>query len=144
MPSDFAAFLRGLEGEEMPAPLAAPPAPLPPLTADGDGLPAQLENAARRSIEEIDRILGLPLDREHPQYAAELRAKTSVINTTLATQARVDDLRLKRQAGQDLLPVLMARMEEAMKNPKLFPPVDEGPGAQPSASDVDTGSRSPD
>ena len=34
-----------------------------------------LENAARRSIEEIDHILGLPLDREHPQYAAELRAE---------------------------------------------------------------------
>lgn len=107
-------------------------------------LPARLENAARRSIEEIDHILGLPLDREHPQYAAELRAKTSVINTTLATQARVDDLRLKRQVGQDLLPVLMARMEEAMKNPKLFPPVDEGPAVQTSASDVETPNHSPE
>jgi len=54
-----------------------------------------------------------------------------MISTALAIQVKVDDLRLKRQAGQDLLLVLMARMQEAMKNPKLFPPVDEGPAAQP-------------
>ena len=91
----------------------------PPVT----GLPARLEQVVERSIEQADHILGLPLDRDHPQYAAELRAKTAVINTTLATQVKVDDLRLKRQGDPKVLERLLAEIAEAKaKNPKLCEP----------------------
>jgi hypothetical protein len=124
MPCDFAAFLRGLEGEEAPAaPLASTSGP-ESLPAPVAGLPARLEHVVSRSIEQADHILDLPLDRDHPQYAAELRAKTAVINTTLATQVKVDDLRLKHQ-GDDpkVLERLLEEIREAKaKNPMLCEP----------------------
>ena len=122
MPCDFAAFLRGLEGEEEPALLAGASAP-ESLPAPVAGLPDRLEHVVSRSIAQADHILDLPLDRDHPQYAAELRAKTAVINTTLATQVKVDDLRLKRQGDSNALKQLLAEIAEAKRmNPKLCEP----------------------
>ena len=135
MPCDFAAFLGGLEGEEAPAPLASTSGP-ESLPAPVAGLPARLEHVVSRSIEQADHILDLPLDRDHPQYAAELRAKTAVINTTLATQVKVDDLRLKHQGDPKVLERLLAEIREAKaNNPKLC----EGPTHARDA--IDAGER---
>ena len=139
MPCDFAAFLRGLEGEEDPGPLASPDAP-ESLPAPVAGLPARLEHVVSRSIEQADEILKLPLDRDHPQYGAELRAKVSVINTSLSTQTKVDELRLKRQAEPDALKRLLEEIKEAKaKNPHLCGPpttIDAEPGSVPAPSSV--------
>ena len=78
MPCDFAALLRGLEGEDDPRPPLMASANAPEsLPAPVAGLPARLEQVVERSIEQADHILGLPRDRDHPQYAAELRAKSA-------------------------------------------------------------------
>jgi hypothetical protein len=123
---DFKHFLKGYvasgEHEGGEEPIDLPAAPVPPLATPD--LPAKLGRVVERSIEQADHILDLPLDRDHPQYAAELRAKTAVINTTLATQVKVDDLRLKHQGDPKVLERLLAEIREAKAN---NPMLCEGP-----------------
>ena len=111
---------------DAPAPplvAAAPDAPASQPTPRAD-LPDRLERTVEEAITQADHILALPLDRDHPQYAAELRAKTAVINTALSVQARVDDMRLRRQVGDgSALKQLLEEIKEAKaKNPRLCGP----------------------
>lgn len=120
---DFKHFLKGYvaggehEGGEEPIDLPAAPVPLL-ATAD---LPARLERVVERSLEQAKEILDLPLDRHHPAYAAELRAKTSVVNTALSTQAKVDENNLKRERTDPaVLQQLLKDIADAKaNNPKL-------------------------
>lgn len=54
------------------------------------------------------------MDPVNEDHAPLLRAKTSVISTVLATQAKVDETRLRRQS-LDRLPALLKLVEETAR-----------------------------
>lgn len=71
----------------------------------------ELERLVPKAMREMAQILDEPLIGTDPNFAPLLRAKTSIAHTTLATQVKVDENRLKRR-GQDMLPALLSSLKE--------------------------------
>lgn len=66
-----------------------------------------------KALDNAEMILDEDIDvREEPeQFGPLLRAKTSVLNSILATQTKVDETRLRRQT-LDRLPALLKLINE--------------------------------
>lgn len=68
-----------------------------------------------KALEQGEAILDRDLELETEEtFGPVLRAKTSVITSVLATQAKVDETRLRRQT-MDRLPALLALVNETAK-----------------------------
>jgi hypothetical protein len=67
-----------------------------------------------KALEVAEEILAEPVDYGDPDQSALVRAKTSVITTSLSTQAKVDETRLRRQT-LDRLPDLLKLVEDTAK-----------------------------
>jgi hypothetical protein len=82
-------------------------------------LGAKLEATAGKSLEKAHEILDIPLDPERIHYPAELRAQTALINTTLITQARVDETGLRQQPVDRLPEIIKLIQEEERRASRL-------------------------
>jgi hypothetical protein len=82
-------------------------------------LVGQLETVTEKAIGKLDEIMSIPLDPDSEHYAGVLRAQNAAANTTLITQTKVDDTRLRRRQT-DMLPKLLAIIarEQARLPPK--------------------------
>lgn len=101
----------------MDVPLNPPDVLAAALTVDAnapDALSALVELALARA----KAILAIRLDRDHPNYAYELRAMTALINTALTTQVRVDENMMKAAAD----PERIKRMLEEVRAVKADAP----------------------
>jgi hypothetical protein len=74
-------------------------------------LGAKLESATAKSLIKANEILDIPLDPERRHYQAELRARASIINTTLNTQVRVGEAALHKKTW-DRLPEIIKLIQE--------------------------------
>jgi hypothetical protein len=69
----------------------------------------------QKALDRAEGILDEPLEQTNEEtFGPVLRAQTSVISTVLATQAKVDETRLRRQS-LDRLPALLALVNETAK-----------------------------
>ena len=92
-----------------------------PSTEEFNGnsvLGAKLEAVTAKSLSKADEILDIPLDPERRHYQAELRARASIINTTLNTQARVGEATLHQEVF-DRLPEIIRLIQEEEARQKL-------------------------
>jgi hypothetical protein len=78
-------------------------------------LGAKLEAVSAKSLSKADEILDIPLDPERRHYQAELRARASIINTTLNTQARVGEAALHKEVVDRLPEIIKLIQEEEAK-----------------------------
>jgi hypothetical protein len=87
--------------------------------ADGEHetLNSKLNTTTNKSLDKANAILDIPLDPDRPHYPAELRARTAIINTTLATQTKVDDTSMRRQTFDRLPELIEMVKEEAKRRP---------------------------
>ena len=91
-----------------------PPA-LISCTADGSppsDLASKLELAVNEALDETLAILRLRPETDDRAYQAILRAKTTIVNSVLSTQVRVDEGRLKQQRQDQVLAQLGKLIEQ--------------------------------
>jgi hypothetical protein len=85
------------------------------LAPSADGSPpdlaGKLETATSRALDEALQILRLELPPDHRAYQAVLRAKTTILNSVLTNQVRVDEAKLT-QKRESVLPELLERMKQ--------------------------------
>lgn len=77
-------------------------------------LSAKLEGLTGLALDRAHDILKDPLDTDSGYYPEELRAQASIIKTTLSTQVRVDENRLRKRE-LDVMPKLKAIIAEEEK-----------------------------
>jgi hypothetical protein len=128
--SDFLAKLTGQQPVTPSADQAIPKSADRSNVPDQDQSPlaTKLEGISERALAKLDEILSLPLDPADSQFAGLLRAQNAAASTTLNTQTRVDDFRLRHRQA-DVLPRILEIMErEKLKLPKQSPDHRDGGG----------------
>ena len=139
MPIDAEKFLARIKGEpdrpasaslrearqaaladEAPTAANAPTPSSDGTSDDRSVLGAKLEATTNKSLDKAHQILDIPLDPDRAHYPAELRAQTALINSTLNTQARVDETGLQRQQVDRLPELLKLIREEEAKLPPRY------------------------
>jgi hypothetical protein len=75
----------------------------------------KLEAVTAKGLSKADEILDIPLDPERRHYQAELRARASIINTTLNTQTRVGEAALHKEVVDRLPEIIKLIQEEEAK-----------------------------
>jgi hypothetical protein len=129
MPIDADRFFARINGEGQAPHQQAPPSHVQcePVSATTDVAPnakeldadsvlgAKLEAVTMKSLSKADEILDIPLDPERRHYQAELRARASIINTTLNTQARVGEAALHKEVVDRLPEIIKLIQEEEAK-----------------------------
>jgi hypothetical protein len=103
------AALNGTPLEPEPQP---PPAPTLSDTVapdDPNRLAVMLDVVSARALAKLDEFLSLPIDTSDGNRT---RAQSAAINTALATQAKVDELKLRQRSATDIMPKIIAMMKE--------------------------------
>jgi hypothetical protein len=104
---DYAAAQLGLtDGNNLGCTSLAPSADGPPPDLAG-----KLETATSRALDEALQILRLELPPDHRAYQAVLRAKTTILNSVLTNQVRVDEAKLT-QTRESVLPEILERIKQ--------------------------------
>jgi hypothetical protein len=101
------AALNGTPLEPEPQP---PPAPTLADTVtpdDPNRLAVMLDAVSARALAKLDEFLSLPIDTADGHRT---RAQCSAINTALATQSKVDEMKLRARSSPDILPKIIEMM----------------------------------
>jgi hypothetical protein len=93
---DYDRFLLPPPTDDAQASLSTPPA----NDISGLDLPAKLDAVTGRALDKLDEFLALPIDTTDGNRT---RAQSAAINTALATQSRVDELRLRARSSPDIM-----------------------------------------
>jgi hypothetical protein len=91
------------------------PNPMNGLSNDTPNLADKLEAATSLALDEVLGIMRMQLDPEDRAFQAVLRAKSSIINTVISNQVRVDEAMLKNSQHNDVLPQLLAKIDQSLK-----------------------------
>jgi hypothetical protein len=98
----------------------SPPAPTLADTVapdDPNRLAVMLDAVSARALAKLDEFLSLPIDTSDGNRT---RAQSSAINTALATQAKVDELKLRARHSVDLMPRIIQMLKEEQEKLRLL------------------------
>jgi len=92
-----------------------PEPPLPPAPTladtvapdDPNRLAVMLDAVSARALAKLDEFLSLPIDTSDGNRT---RAQSAAINTALATQSKVDELKLRARSSPDVIPKILEMM----------------------------------
>lgn len=81
----------------------------------------KLEDVTHLALDKAKELLSSIIEKDHPLAGHLLRSQTALVNTILATAARVDETNLKRAVtAADTIGRIVAMVKEAQEaNPKL-------------------------
>jgi hypothetical protein len=86
-----------------------------PSLAQSDGQPPALSvllnDGTRLALQRAIELLAISPDPGDRNYAAQLRGQTTLINTLISTQARVDEAKFREQQKQDALARILAELK---------------------------------
>jgi hypothetical protein len=87
------------------------------LSFDGSppDLANKLEAATSLALDEVLNILRIETQPDDRSFQAILRAKSGIINTVISNQVRVDEAKLKNSQHNDVLPQLLAKIDQSLK-----------------------------
>ena len=88
----------------------SPPAPTLADTVapdDPNRLAVMLDAVSARALAKLDEFLSLPIDTSDGNRT---RAQSAAINTALATQSKVDELKLRARSSPDVIPKILEMM----------------------------------
>ena len=88
-------------------------APDPKLSAPELG--EKLEQAVHMALNEVVAILGFSLDPDDRAFATILRAKTTILNSVLNAQVRIDETRF-RPVKEDRIEGILAAAERSLSH----------------------------
>jgi hypothetical protein len=114
-PNESSAFHAGQRPDQCKPSATPDVAPSAEELNDNSVLGEKLEAVTAKSLSKADEILEIPLDPERRHYQAELRARASIINTTLNTQARVGEAALHQEVFDRLPEIIRLIQEEEAK-----------------------------
>jgi hypothetical protein len=79
------------------------------------GLGEKLEQAVHMALNEVVAILGFSLDPDDRAFATILKAKTTILNSVLNAQVRIDETRF-RPVKEDRLEGFLAAAERSLSH----------------------------
>ena len=110
---DFDRFLNG-DAQEAPESI---PASANVDPDDPNHLAILLDAVSARALAKLDEFLSLPIDTSDGNRT---RAQSAAINTALATQAKVDELKLRARHSVDLMPRIIQMLKEEQEKLRLL------------------------
>ncbi len=103
--------------QNLPEPGTSKPKNGPIPADDKSPLASKLERLSEKALAKSDQILDMAPEIDDANFGTVLRAQTAVINSTLTTQARTDETRLRAQAVDRLDEICRVIQEEEKKLP---------------------------
>jgi hypothetical protein len=110
------AAMNGTPIEPEPEPLPAPGLADAVAPDDPNRLAVMLDAVSARALAKLDEFLALPIDTSDGNRT---RAQSAAINTALATQAKVDELKLRVRSSVDLLPKIIEMVRQEQEKLRL-------------------------
>jgi hypothetical protein len=104
------------EAQQASAPQSSPtPGDVDPN--DPNRLAVMLDAVSAHALTKLDEFLTLPIDTSDGNRT---RAQSAAINTALATQAKVDELKLRARHSVDLMPKIIKMLKEEQEKLRLL------------------------
>jgi hypothetical protein len=110
------AAMSGTPLEPEPQPSPAPTLADTVAPDDPNRLAVMLDAVSARALAKLDEFLSLPIDTTDGNRT---RAQSAAINTVLATQAKVDEMRLRTRSSPDVMARLIQMMAEEKEKMRL-------------------------